>query len=121
MKWGLLAALLLGAALVAFGPPGAVAERAPRYGGTTPILAMTFAHSDHFAVVACKTCHHEFADRLMGLPCMTCHVTDAKVSGKLEEQFHTLCRSCHVEERAAGKPSGPTRRCIACHLPDDET
>ena len=112
MKALLALLLLLGGAIVVLGLPWADpgARRAPRFGGTTPILAMTFAHSDHPAV-ACTTCHHEFRDGRRSLPCMTCHVTDPTVAPLLEAQFHDLCRSCHVEERAAGKVAGPTRRC----------
>jgi len=111
--------LALGAVAV-LGLPGADpgARRAPRFGGTAPILAMTFAHSDHPAV-ACTTCHHEFRDGRRSLPCMTCHVTDPTVAPLVEARFHDLCRSCHVEERAAGKVAGPTRRCVDCHLPDE--
>ncbi len=121
MKW-LLAVLFLGAAwLVVAGPPlvSPQPERAPRFGGGVAVLPMTFTHQSHFGQ-PCATCHHEFADHTVGPNCMTCHVTDAKVAPLLEQQFHDLCRSCHLDEHMAGGPSGPTRRCIACHLDDHE-
>lgn len=120
MKLLLAALFALGIALVVFGSPFAdpVAGRAPRFGGSLPVLPMTFAHGDHTSV-GCVTCHHEFVDRSLGQTCMACHVTDRRVTGRLEDQFHGLCRSCHVREDAAGKPAGPTRRCRDCHHPDD--
>ena len=98
-------------------PPGI--ERAPRFGGTLPVLPMRFAHADHTGV-GCISCHHEFAERRMDRGCMNCHVTDATVAPMLEDQFHGLCRSCHVAEQAAGHPAGPTRRCQDCHRPDEQ-
>lgn len=80
---------------------------------------MTFAHADH-ATEPCATCHHNFVDGITGLACISCHLTDSKVAHLFEAQFHTLCRTCHVEERAAGRDSGPTRHCITCHMRDNE-
>ena len=119
LKLLLAAVFLAGLGLVVFGTPFAPAgiERAPRFGGTLPVLPMRFALADHTGV-GCVTCHHEFVDRRMDRGCMACHVTDAKVAPLLEDQFHGLCRSCHVSEHAAGKPAGPTRRCQDCHRPD---
>ena len=121
MKWLLLALLLAGTALVLWGPlPGIQpARRDWHAGGTTPVLQMSFAHSDHPGI-QCATCHHNFAERgkMGGQACVNCHLTDATVAPLFEEQFHTLCRSCHIKEHAAGNKSGPTRRCIACHVAD---
>ncbi len=119
MKGILAILLLLAVALVVLGPPFASvsADRAALFENGEPILPMTFAHNDHFRV-ACATCHHEFVDGTGGLPCIACHATDKQVAHRFEEQFHTLCRSCHVREQALGKPSGPTRQCADCHLPD---
>lgn len=116
MKWLVVLLCLAVFGLVAFGP--LVGRPAPErdllYGSLVPILPMRFVHDDHFDV-GCVTCHHEFVDGTAGPNCMTCHVTDPKVAPLLEVQFHALCRDCHVVERAAGKPSGPTRSCIGCH------
>ncbi|PZQ51202.1 MAG: class III cytochrome C family protein [Rhodovulum sulfidophilum] len=117
---GLLAFLLLaGVTLAVFGSPLADprARRTPLVPGGPAILPMTFAHDTH-GTVGCVTCHHEFTDRDFRRTCLACHVTDAAVAPRLEEQFHALCRDCHATERAAGHPAGPTRRCDACHLPD---
>jgi hypothetical protein len=120
VKWFLALLLVVGVGLVVAGPPPPVptAHRAVVSGAGRPILPMTFFHDDHLGVF-CATCHHEFVDGTTGSSCIDCHVTDPAVSALLEQQFHDLCRSCHVEERAAGKDAGPTRSCIACHLPDD--
>lgn len=120
MKAYLAGLFLLGLALVVFGPPPPipVAHRADITGAGHPILPMRFAHADH-RPTPCATCHHEFVDGTMGTSCIHCHVTDPKVSARLERQFHDLCRTCHVTEQAAGKAAGPTRSCIACHIADD--
>lgn len=120
MKALLAVLLLLGVELAVFGSPlaGPSAGRAPLFPGGPAVLPMTFAHGDHGSV-GCVTCHHEFRDRAFGQPCVACHATDARVAHAFEAQFHALCRSCHETERAAGRAAGPTRRCDACHLPDD--
>ncbi|MEM1103417.1 MAG: cytochrome c3 family protein [Pseudomonadota bacterium] len=105
--------------LVALGAPttGRLAQRDTYYGGTMAVLPMTFAHRDHVAT-KCVVCHHNFNDDTGAGLCINCHVTDTDVMGRLEEQFHDLCRSCHVEKHVQDEPSGPTRQCDGCHLPD---
>lgn len=119
MKWLLLALFALGGVVVALGPPGPRPERTRSFNAAVPVLPMTFSHADH-GDQQCATCHHNLVDRISGLTCISCHVSDPKVSHLFENQFHTLCRSCHLKERAARNASGPTRRCIDCHLPDDD-
>ena len=122
MKWLILILFIGGTALVIWGPwwLTELPEREPRFGGSLPVLPMNFRHNDHFTV-ACATCHHEFIDDTpAGAPCMTCHLTDTTIVPLLEEQFHGLCMSCHAELDAEGKPSGPARSCIGCHLDDHE-
>ncbi|WP_233712977.1 cytochrome c3 family protein [Amaricoccus solimangrovi] len=116
------ALLVLGLALVVFGPPPPILriQRVTIAGAGRPILPMRFAHDDDHRGIPCATCHHEFVDRRTGSTCMHCHVTDPKVSPLLERQFHDLCRSCHIKEQAEGKPAGPTRSCVACHQTDEE-
>ncbi len=120
MKPVLATLFLAGLAMVLFRMPWTdpEASRSVRFPGEEPVLAMTFHHNAHFTV-ACATCHHEFVDGTTGPPCINCHVTDPTVAHRLETQFHTLCRDCHAELASDGETSGPTRRCIACHLPDN--
>ena len=84
---------------------------------TRPLLPLTFAHLDHRSV-NCITCHHNFTDDTGQGLCIDCHRTDPNVRLQIEPMFHTLCRDCHVEKRAAGKDAGPVRRCIDCHAPE---
>lgn len=121
MKWLIAALLIVGLALIVFGAPWANPEvwRETRFNGPDRTLPMTFRHNDHFTV-SCAICHHEFVDGTTGPSCMSCHVTDATVAPLLEEQFHTLCRDCHVAEHAKGAPAGPTRACVGCHIPDED-
>lgn len=121
MKWGLLIVLLAGAGIVAFGLPGRtpLAQRETLFASGTATLAMTFAHSAHETII-CTQCHHEFTDGTVGPTCMSCHNSDPAVAPWLEQQFHDLCRGCHIEQQAQGLTSGPTRVCTACHVPDDD-
>ena len=83
------------------------------------VLAMNFAHADHVEQ-SCIDCHHNFVDTTGLGMCIDCHKTDTSVAPLLEEQFHELCRSCHVSEQQKGSEHGPTRQCNACHTPDDQ-
>ncbi len=85
---------------------------------TKPLLPLTFGHADHHEV-NCITCHHNFNDGTGQGLCIDCHKTDPKVRLQIEPIFHTLCRDCHVEKRAAGHDAGPVRRCSDCHTPDE--
>ncbi len=83
-----------------------------------PALPVGFAHADH-AAENCVVCHHNFADDSgRGPLCIACHKQDPQLAPLVEWHFHQLCRSCHVERRARGKASGPTRACIQCHVAD---
>jgi len=83
-----------------------------------PMLAVTFAHADH-TTVSCVVCHHNFIDRTGPGLCFDCHKNDPSVNALIEDQFHDLCRGCHVERQSAGEEAGPTRRCDSCHTADD--
>ena len=113
------AAALVLTLLIVLGHPWSPGDRAPRFGGQYAVLPMRFSHDDH-AGQACHDCHHEFVDRRSGPPCMTCHVTDRTVAARLQQQFHDLCQGCHTETLHAGRDSGPTRQCRACHAPDHD-
>ena len=84
-----------------------------------PMLAVSFAHADH-THETCISCHHNYVDDTGTGMCFDCHKTDETVADLIEEQFHGLCRDCHIEKQAAGETHGPTRQCSACHVPDDE-
>ena len=86
-------------------------------GEPEPLLPITFAHADH-QEVNCIACHHEFVDATPRGPCFECHKEDPQVAHLVEEQFHDLCRGCHVERHAEGLAAGPTRACTACHTAD---
>ncbi len=81
------------------------------------MLAVTFAHADH-TEQNCVVCHHNFTDDTGTGLCFDCHKTDPAVAPLIEEQFHDLCRGCHLEEQLAGGDHGPTRACIDCHQHD---
>lgn len=121
MKLTIAIALIIGVLVAVLGPP--IAAKRPAKGAywfaPQKILPMTFAHADH-KKEACVTCHHNFTDGLGFGNCMNCHVSDKEVWPVLEEQFHGLCRSCHEERDAEGKPHGPVRECINCHMVDDK-
>lgn len=82
------------------------------------MLPLTFAHLDH-RLENCVTCHHNFIDDTGQGLCFDCHKTDPTVNALIEEQFHALCRDCHVEKQRLGEDSGPTRRCLDCHTADE--
>ena len=83
------------------------------------MLAVNFAHADHIEQ-NCVVCHHNFVDDTGIGMCFDCHKTDPEVAPLIEEQFHDLCRNCHLEEQAASGEHGPTRQCIDCHVRDDK-
>jgi hypothetical protein len=83
------------------------------------MLAVRFAHADHVEQ-SCIACHHNYVDATGAGMCFDCHKTDPEVNELIEEQFHQLCRTCHVEKLLAREEHGPTRQCNACHVPDNE-
>ncbi len=83
------------------------------------MLAVYFAHADHMDQ-SCIACHHNYVDDTGSGMCFDCHKTDQEVAALIETQFHDLCRGCHIDEQAAGHEHGPTRHCVACHIPDTQ-
>jgi hypothetical protein len=89
----------------------------------TPV---TFTHKKHAVdyKIACTECHHVYKDGKNefkeGDPvqkCSACH-DPAKSEGnvkKLMLAFHSNCQGCHKDLEAAGKPTGPTKKCNDCH------
>lgn len=92
-------------------------NRVPHPEGT--MLTVTFAHADHVKQ-SCINCHHNYVDATGFGMCLDCHKTDETVKDLIEEQFHGLCRDCHLTEQTLAKDHGPTRSCIACHVPDEQ-
>ncbi|MGI9288935.1 MAG: cytochrome c3 family protein [Pseudomonadales bacterium] len=84
-----------------------------------PRVAMTFAHNDH-KNQKCVDCHHNFTDDSGQGLCLDCHLRQADISFKLEQQFHALCRGCHEENQHVGDDHGPIRSCVACHTADSK-
>ncbi len=82
------------------------------------MLAVNFAHADHMDQ-NCVTCHHNFVDDTGTGMCFDCHKTQTEVAPLIEEQFHDLCRNCHLENQLDGQDHGPTRQCIDCHVTDN--
>lgn len=89
-----------------------------RWRATAEILPVTFGHIDH-TTVNCVTCHHNYVDDSGQGLCFDCHKTDPEVVALIEDQFHALCRDCHVEKQREGEAGGPTRDCHACHEGDE--
>jgi len=83
------------------------------------MLAVKFAHADHVEQ-NCVECHHNFVDNTGTGMCFDCHKTDPEVAHLIEEQFHELCRNCHIEHQAGREAHGPTRQCVRCHVKDDQ-
>jgi len=88
--------------------------------------AVHFTHKKHAVdyKIACTECHHVYKDGKnvfkQGDPvqkCSACH-DPVKSEGnvkKLMLAFHKNCQGCHKELEAAGKPTGPTKKCNDCH------
>jgi len=118
VKFAVIVILIAVGGILFFGAPFSQQPNlAMHYNSPEPILPMTFAHLDHVAT-PCIKCHHNYVDDTGMETCMGCHVSNMDVWPLLEEQFHDLCRDCHVEKLIAGEEAGPTRVCIDCHLED---
>lgn len=120
MKTAVIGSALLVALIVAFGTPAPLVAAATDQYWDSPggVLPMTFAHADHVQQ-NCLVCHHNYVDDTGDGACMFCHVADERVANLLERQFHDLCMGCHIDEQSKGGEHGPTRRCVACHLPEE--
>ncbi|UCH06917.1 MAG: cytochrome c3 family protein [Deltaproteobacteria bacterium] len=74
--------------------------------------------------IACTECHHVYeggknvykeGDPVQA--CSECH-DPVKSEGnvkKLMLAYHKNCQGCHKDLEAAGKPTGPTKKCNDCH------
>ena len=119
MKTLIVFTITVMALIVVFGSPfGEKPVRAHHFESPEPILPMSFGHIDH-ATVNCIICHHNYNDDTGGDLCMSCHVNNEDIWPLLEDQFHDLCRGCHMEKAALEEEGGPPRECIGCHLGDE--
>ena len=85
-----------------------------------PMLPLNFNHQLH-GKVNCLTCHHDYADHAPSPPsgdrsCLLCHKKTADLALRIEEDFHTLCRDCHLQQSRTIHASGPVRECQRCHV-----
>ena len=81
-------------------------------------------HADAYKI-ACTECHHVYKDGKNVLKegdpiqkCAECHdpVTSEGNVKKLMLAYHKNCQGCHKDLEAAGKPTGPTKKCNDCHV-----
>jgi hypothetical protein len=88
-------------------------------GGRTEVARSEFEHSIH-GEVDCVNCHHDWAEPgglISGDSCASCHLGRPGLRARLEEDFHRLCRGCHVDERSSHPQlSAPAARCSECHI-----
>jgi len=85
--------------------------------GIAPSLPMKFAHVDH-AEQPCVECHHNYEDDTGQGLCIDCHYRDPELAPLMEQQFHDLCRGCHMEKAMESEEHGPLRHCVECHQAD---
>lgn len=135
--WALLLLVLAGTAvLLSVAPRGAVGAKSPENVGADIIViddmsafgrlelpGVTFRHDRHTEALAkqgkdCVSCHAENTN-----PAKTANWvykfkrSEDKSYAELKEIYHTGCLSCHTEESAAGRPSGPkAAECRSCHI-----
>lgn len=86
-----------------------------------PLLPLDFNHQLH-GKVNCLTCHHDYADHAPSAPtgersCLLCHKKTPALALRIEQDFHTLCRDCHLQQSQAFHATGPIRECQRCHVP----
>lgn len=85
----------------------------------TPASTM-LDHNTH-ANIDCIDCHHDWAGANgtvaeVGMTCKGCHSGNPDLRGRLQADFHGLCRSCHATERLAQDHRLlPVARCSECH------
>jgi len=84
-----------------------------------PLLPLDFNHQAH-GRVNCLTCHHDYADHSPSAPsgertCLLCHKKTPTLALRIEEDFHNLCRDCHLQNIQRLHTAGPVRECQVCH------
>ncbi|RWU18861.1 class III cytochrome C family protein [Pseudomonas alkylphenolica] len=88
---------------------------------TRPLLPLDFNHQLH-GKVNCLTCHHDYADHASSPPsgertCLLCHKKTPALALRIEQDFHALCRDCHLKQSQVFHAAGPIRECQRCHVP----
>lgn len=86
-----------------------------------PFLPLDFNHQVH-GKVNCLTCHHDYADHSPSAPsgertCLLCHKKTPALALRIEQDFHALCRDCHLKQVKVIHAAGPVRECQRCHVP----
>lgn len=88
-----------------------------------PLLPLNFDHRIHGSV-NCLTCHHDYAQKKTpgdAPTCILCHKATPALATRIEEDFHQLCRGCHLQHSQTLQAGGPVRSCQQCHvLPSPE-
>ncbi|MNO44823.1 Class III cytochrome C family protein [compost metagenome] len=84
-----------------------------------PLLPLNFDHQLH-GRINCLTCHHDYADRSPAAPtgdraCIFCHKRTPALAERIEQDFHQLCRGCHLQKVQSIHAAGPVRACRQCH------
>lgn len=133
----LLAILAMTAVFLSTNPEGAIGAKAPAPGRVDVVIIDDMAGSGKLDLppVSFKHDLHTEAMAKTGKDCSACHLenTDAAQTAnwvfkfkrtedtsyaEVKEIYHNGCLSCHQEEIAAGRPSGPqAAECRSCHLP----
>jgi predicted CXXCH cytochrome family protein len=113
-------------ALIAADVPDEISVKSKAF-ETHKKAAVKLSHKKHHVEykVACAECHHVYKDGKNvfkeGDPvqaCSECH-DPVKSEGKVKKlmlAYHKNCQGCHKDLEAAGKPTGPTKKCNDCHV-----
>jgi predicted CXXCH cytochrome family protein len=113
-------------ALIAADVPDEISVKSKAF-ETHKKAAVKLSHKKHNVdyKIACAECHHVYKDGKNvfkeGDPvqaCSECH-DPVKSEGKVKKlmlAYHKNCQGCHKDLEAAGKPTGPTKKCNDCHV-----
>ncbi|MCY1392817.1 hypothetical protein D9M71_76980 [compost metagenome] len=116
MNWRYGLAALIGAGLLATAVHWAHTEQVRK----RPLLPINFDHRTH-GQVNCLTCHHDYQDKSQAgaadRTCVLCHKQTPALAVRIEADFHSLCRGCHLQQLQRVKASGPVQACRQCHTP----
>jgi len=76
-----------------------------------------FHHTEHLGM-GCEQCHESWEMNKDIKKCGSCHPGNDKggIPNIIKVSHRALCKRCHRDMVAAGKISGPTNPCTACHM-----